>query len=486
MTFGQARNSDAPDIQVADVAEETEEAAALRHERVAKRRSGIEIICHRGALEFAHENTLEAYRATFELGADGNEIDIRATRDGVLVCFHDDMLDRLLDAYGTVREATWDELRGFQFREPGAFGAACRIPALVEVFELHRQHAGLLHLDIKESGLDTAIAELIDRMDMWDHIAYCNSETAPAIIRHPKLRLSNYKAGLYEDRGEADPIAIADVLQRPGNGVILEDPRGVLVALGRPIGKVSRQPVAPLAAPQENSATRPTRPSIEQLIATLRDADDWQQVAQSADEQASSGKRIRERARAAEDLLAAHTSSIEAFAALEQRVRDRSLHKDWMYHGFDSAMALRSLIRLGAPQAVEVARHVLWLNDPALAAVYNPEWKTPTSWSDFRVKMHVFPSLSTLPGPDTEQLCRDYLALSDEAAREIGPPQFEEAARTLLAISPAKDTALELLRHRLRVVRGRAVLACLAHIDEPWAREALEQERPHALALLSE
>src|SRR4051794_7031791 len=74
---------------------ESAEAAKLRHERVAERRKGTDVICHRGASEHAHENTLEAFRATFELGGDGNEFDIRRTRDGVLVVFHDDMLDRL-------------------------------------------------------------------------------------------------------------------------------------------------------------------------------------------------------------------------------------------------------------------------------------------------------------------------------------------------------------------------------------------------------
>jgi glycerophosphoryl diester phosphodiesterase len=80
---------------------ETPDEAKRRHERVARRR-GLDIICHRGASEHAHENTLEAFRATFELGGDGNEFDIRSTKDGVLVVFHDDMLDRLLEAYGDV------------------------------------------------------------------------------------------------------------------------------------------------------------------------------------------------------------------------------------------------------------------------------------------------------------------------------------------------------------------------------------------------
>ena len=47
---------------------ETPDEAKQRHERVAQRRAGTDIICHRGASEFAKENTLEAYRATVELG----------------------------------------------------------------------------------------------------------------------------------------------------------------------------------------------------------------------------------------------------------------------------------------------------------------------------------------------------------------------------------------------------------------------------------
>src|SRR4051812_8672601 len=60
---------------------ESPAAAQLRHERVTARRKQTHVICHRGASEFAVENTLEAYRATLELGGDGNEIDIRATKD---------------------------------------------------------------------------------------------------------------------------------------------------------------------------------------------------------------------------------------------------------------------------------------------------------------------------------------------------------------------------------------------------------------------
>jgi glycerophosphoryl diester phosphodiesterase len=456
--------------------------AARRHARVAERRQHTHVICHRGASEFAHENTLEAYRATFELGADGNEIDIRSTRDGVLVCFHDDMLDRRLEAYGDVADLTWDELKRVKFRNPGPFGNDCRIPTLVEVFELHRRHAGLIHLDIKRPGLDRAIAALLDRMDMWDHVAYCNDENAGILRGHRKLKLCRYKApGLYEDRAEVDPQAIARALKRPGDGLIVDDPRGVLVALGRRLGKVSRTPVAPV--PQVKHP-RPEIPPTAKLIATLRDAADWKRVAQSPAERAASGRRILARARAAELILATGASSPEAWAALEERVRRRSLHKDWQYHGLDGAMALRTLILLHAPNAVDLARFALWRDDPALEPVVDRRWKNPRTWTDFRVKMVIFPALEKHPGPATERLCRDYLALTDDAARRIGPPLFGEAAQTLLLVSPHKETALALLKDGRSVVRGQAILTCLRYGKEGWARAALQEAAPHALSYL--
>src|SRR6266480_7814145 len=115
-----------------NILKETLAEARRRHERVAERRKGTDIICHRGASEFAHENTLEAYRATFELGGDGNEIDIRATKDGVLVLFHDDMLDVNLKAFGDISDYTWEQLQKFEFRNPGPFGDVCQISPLKE------------------------------------------------------------------------------------------------------------------------------------------------------------------------------------------------------------------------------------------------------------------------------------------------------------------------------------------------------------------
>jgi hypothetical protein len=454
---------------------ETAAEAKTRHERVAERRKGVDIICHRGSTEFAHENTLEAYRATFELGGDGNEFDIRITKDGVLVCFHDDMLDRILEnRFGDVNDFNWDDLRLARFRNPDSFGDTGRIPTLVEVFDLHRKHAGLMHLDIKRPKLDETIADLLTRMDMWDQVGYCNTETGGVILKDPRYKPRRYKGGLYLDHGEVFPDAINAMLKKPGDGVIVDDPRGVAIALGRKLGK----PTSPKGFTRIGKSLLG---SEKYYLTKLMDAEDWDKVADTAEARQESGKRIQERASTAEFLVRRGDVSQAALAALEDRVRKRSLHKDWMWHGLDGAMAMRSLILLKAPQAVDVARFVLWRDDPALEPVVNPMYKNPRSWTDFRVKMVVFPALEKLPGEATEKLCRDYLALSDDAAKEIGPPQFEEAARALLSVSPKTETALELMKHRLQVVRGRAILMCLANAKEPWARTALEKGAPHAL-----
>lgn len=50
------------------------------------------IVAHRGASGHAHENTLPAFRLAVELGADGAELDVHATRDGRLLVHHDPAL----------------------------------------------------------------------------------------------------------------------------------------------------------------------------------------------------------------------------------------------------------------------------------------------------------------------------------------------------------------------------------------------------------
>jgi len=66
---------------------------------------------HRGASATHPENTLAAFRAAVEAGADSVELDVQLTSDGVPVVIHDDSVDRTTNGSGAVTELTLKEIR---------------------------------------------------------------------------------------------------------------------------------------------------------------------------------------------------------------------------------------------------------------------------------------------------------------------------------------------------------------------------------------
>ncbi|MBT8422802.1 MAG: glycerophosphodiester phosphodiesterase family protein [Gammaproteobacteria bacterium] len=71
----------------------------------------IQLVAHRGALLVAPESTLVAFDKAIELGFDMVELDVRSTKDGVPVVFHDKTVDRTTNSSGNLTDYTWAELR---------------------------------------------------------------------------------------------------------------------------------------------------------------------------------------------------------------------------------------------------------------------------------------------------------------------------------------------------------------------------------------
>ena len=73
-------------------------------------------IAHRGCMEAGPENSLTAFEEAAALGAGGVEMDVRRTRDGKLVVFHDADVRRLTMGWqgpynsGKVKDMTWEKL----------------------------------------------------------------------------------------------------------------------------------------------------------------------------------------------------------------------------------------------------------------------------------------------------------------------------------------------------------------------------------------
>ena len=68
-------------------------------------------MAHRGASVEHPENTIEAFEAAIDAGADAVEFDVRMTADGHAVVMHDPDVSRTTDGTGLVSELTLEELR---------------------------------------------------------------------------------------------------------------------------------------------------------------------------------------------------------------------------------------------------------------------------------------------------------------------------------------------------------------------------------------
>ena len=106
---------------------------------------------------------MAAFAAAVECGADGLELDIHMSRDGVPVVIHDETLDRTTDGHGRVRDKTWSQLQrldaGSWFSE--AF-AGEPVPALEEVLHTFGGRVRL-NLEIKAFAAGVAVLELLQR-----------------------------------------------------------------------------------------------------------------------------------------------------------------------------------------------------------------------------------------------------------------------------------------------------------------------------------
>lgn len=71
----------------------------------------MKLIAHRGG-SFGKENSLSTIIASARMGADAVECDIRKTKDGVYVIYHDESLTRLAGVDTTVSGVTYDEMKG--------------------------------------------------------------------------------------------------------------------------------------------------------------------------------------------------------------------------------------------------------------------------------------------------------------------------------------------------------------------------------------
>jgi glycerophosphoryl diester phosphodiesterase len=148
-------------------------------------RSRPEIIAHRGTPRELPENTLPAFRRALAVGADAIELDVHATRDGIVVVHHDAIPRAIAPdaalAGRPIATLAYDELRGF------SVAGSAPIPTLDEVLEEVDGRA-TVYVEVKGRGAERPSVGLLAGREAWtavhsfDHrVARWVTESSPAL-----------------------------------------------------------------------------------------------------------------------------------------------------------------------------------------------------------------------------------------------------------------------------------------------------------------
>ncbi|MCY3663527.1 MAG: glycerophosphodiester phosphodiesterase [bacterium] len=135
----------------------SEPAPYLRHE-------GPLAFAHRGGGHEAPENTLAAFERAVSLGFRYLETDARLTADGVVVAFHDPVLDRLTDRSGRIADLDWTEVAAARVHgiEP--------VPRLADV--LGAWESVRFNIDPKCDEVVEPLARLVRDLGMVERVCF--------------------------------------------------------------------------------------------------------------------------------------------------------------------------------------------------------------------------------------------------------------------------------------------------------------------------
>ncbi len=151
-------------------------------------------IAHRGFTKDFPDNTLEAFQAAIELGADGVEFDVRETADGHFVIFHDAELNG--EEIASVSLAELQSVR---------LGGKYRIPTLEETLELCRGRTKMM-VEVKNvASLDRFLSLLKEKSDLEDVVI---ASFDPDLVLKLSYSAPDLKRAIITATAVEDPVAL--------------------------------------------------------------------------------------------------------------------------------------------------------------------------------------------------------------------------------------------------------------------------------------
>ena len=161
------------------------------------------LIGHRGAPRERPENTLPSFLRALELGAEGIELDVHTTKDGVVGVHHDEV-PRATPPSGRlagkrIDALTFDELQGFSVR-----GLAL-IPTLAEVLAAMRGRVDVF-IELKGQGVESAAVDVIRASPRPDRCAVHSFDHDA--VRRARALAPELRGGILFDRPLPDVVQV--------------------------------------------------------------------------------------------------------------------------------------------------------------------------------------------------------------------------------------------------------------------------------------
>lgn len=170
------------------------------------------VFAHRGGCALGPENTLAAFDRGLAAGADGLELDVHLSADGVAVVHHDATLDRTTSGSGPLASWTAAELAridaGCRFADGGAFpfrNQGVGIPTLAEVLRRYPDKRMIVEMKVNAREMGEAVARDVRRAGAAERVcaagygALCAAAARTALPEmacsacHAEVRLAVYR-----------------------------------------------------------------------------------------------------------------------------------------------------------------------------------------------------------------------------------------------------------------------------------------------------
>ena len=173
-----------------------------------------QVFAHRGGCALGPENTIAAFDLGRNAGADGLELDVHLSADGIVVVCHDDTLDRTTGSNGAVAAQTAAALArvdaghrftdmngGFPFR-----GLGIGVPTLRDVLDRYRDLQIIIEMKENSAAIGNAVAATVRAAGAVERVCAAGYgqqalDAARAALpematsaTHPEARLAVYRS----------------------------------------------------------------------------------------------------------------------------------------------------------------------------------------------------------------------------------------------------------------------------------------------------